>query len=229
MPIALIGDGGVAAAVDGTTFRANTVTRRGVNYECYGQYQLSAVTGELAATLAANAQIFQFLWGDPESAALITYLSLSIQPEVAFTAATLTDFGFDARRCRAVSAVGSGGTPLLASGNWAKTRTSMGSSRAADIRIATTAALGALSNFDSNSFASSMGKFQRVYPATGTEETYANMPMLEFAPNPQNGEMPILIVGNEGIVIRNRGVWPAAGTGICAVQIRWSEFEKTRY
>jgi hypothetical protein len=230
MPIALIGKSGTAADVDGTTFRANKITRRGVNYECYGQYQLSSQTSELAAALAAAAQVFQFGWGDPDCAALITYISLSVQPMVAFTANTLTDFGFEGRRYRGVTAVGSGGTVLLATGNWAKTRTSMGSSRAQDVRIATTAALGALTGQDSNSFCSSIGLFQRVNPTAGvTEEQYQNIPGLEFQPRVTRGEMPVLLVANESIALRNRGVWPAAGTARLAITIRWSEFEKTRY
>ena len=28
---------------------------------------------------------------------------------------------------------------------------------------------------------------------------------------------------NEGIVLRNRTVWPAAGTGIVQVELSWSE------
>ena len=56
-----------------------------------------------------------------------------------------------------------------------------------------------------------------------------NIPFMEYAPNPQNGEMPLLLQGPEAVVILNRAVWPAAGTGIASVQFRWSEFSPTAY
>ena len=38
------------------------------------------------------------------------------------------------------------------------------------------------------------------------------------------GDHPIVLVQNEGLVIRNRTVWPAAGTGILLVELGWSEY-----
>jgi hypothetical protein len=72
--------------------------------------------------------------------------------------------------------------------------------------------------------------FQRVNPTTGTtEEQVGGLPFLEFSPQPGNGEMPVLLQGNEVIIVRNRGAWPAAGTAEHAINMRWSEFEKTKY
>ncbi len=38
-----------------------------------------------------------------------------------------------------------------------------------------------------------------------------------------DGMHPIVLAQNEGIVIRNRTVWPAAGTGILMVALDWAE------
>jgi hypothetical protein len=230
MPIALQGKSGSAAEVDGTTFRANRVTRRAPNYECYGQYQVGVTTGILTAALTANKAIFGFTWGDPECVALITYLSVTVQPEVAYTANTLTDFGYDAYRVRSATATTGGQTITIPNGHTFKTRTSMGQTRAAAMNYSTSAALNVFGTVDPSPFASSRGMFQRVNPTTGTtEEQVGGLPFLEFSPQPGNGEMPVLLQGNEVIIVRNRGAWPAAGTAEHAINMRWSEFEKTKY
>jgi hypothetical protein len=38
-----------------------------------------------------------------------------------------------------------------------------------------------------------------------------------------NGEYPLVLGQNEGLVLRNRTVWPATGTGIVTVNMVWSE------
>ena len=225
MPIQLQGNSGTVMEVDGTTFRAIRVTNRPTDYGALGFYQLGMTSGILAAALAANTDVFQFRWTDATRFAAIQYISLTFQPLTLFTAATLTDFGFDAFAARSWSGVGSGGTAATLTGNSFKTRTSMGTTLVGDIRISSTAALTAgTRTLDGNAFASSIGKFQRVNPAAATEETYVNQPHLIWSPQVSNGEAPLVLASNEGFVIRNRGVWPAAGTGEIEVNVRWGEY-----
>jgi hypothetical protein len=228
MPIQVQGNAGTVMEVDGTTFRAIRVTNRPTDYGALGYYQVSMTSGILAAALGANTEVFQFRWTDATRIAVVQYIALYFQPLTLFTAATLTDFGFDAYAARAWTAVGTGGTAATLTGNSFKTRTSMGTTLVNDIRISSTAALGAgTKTFDANAFASSIGKFQRVNPAAATEETYVNQPHLIWNPAVDNGEAPLVLTGTgsgEGFSLRNRGVWPAAGTGEIAVNVRWGEY-----
>ncbi len=223
MPIQLQGNSGVVAEVDGTTFRAQRATNRPVDYGALGEYQISVVTGILAAALAANAQVFQFKWTDATRLAVILGIRTRFLPLTPFTAATLTDHtSFDAVMVRSYAA-GGGGTTLTLTGNNAKLRTSMGSSLAT-INVSTTAALTLATTLDAQPFAQSIRKGNRVNPAAATEEVV--MPAtdgMEFSPDVGRGQHPLVLAQNEGFVIRNRTVWPAAGTGILLIECTWAE------
>ena len=224
------------AEVDGTTYRALRTTARPINYSVYGAYQLSMTSGTIAAALAAGTNtaghVFCFKWGDMGGrVAIVTYLKLRFQCLTLFTANTVTDFGFDAFLARAYATRHTGGTAATLTGNSFKTRTSMGTSLVDDIRISSTAALtqGTGPTFDTDPFATSIGDSQRINPATGTEEQSVNDPTLLWQAAPSCGEMPIVLSLQEGIIIRNRAVWPAAGTGVVQVDMRWLEAEATAY
>jgi hypothetical protein len=91
------------------------------------------------------------------------------------------------------------------------------------VRISTTAALTALTTLDALPIAQSLGDTQRVNPAAGTEEQRVNNPTIDLQCNMHNGEYPLVLSQNEGLVVRNRTVWPAAGTGIFQIEMSWSE------
>lgn len=189
-----------------------------------GHYRIAATTGTIAAALAANGQIFYVRWTDATRLMVISRVKVSFQALTLFTAATLTDFGFDLIKATAVSA-GGGGTDLGAIAK-PKMRTGMAASlldTAGLMRISTTAALTALTTLDGASIAQSIGDPQRVNPAAATEEQRVNDPTLLFEANIGRGEHPIVLAQNEGLVVRNRAVWPAAGTGVFQVQMAWSE------
>lgn len=189
-----------------------------------GSYRYSGVTGTLAAALAAGGQIFYVRWTDATRYFVLHKFSAHFQCLTPFTAATLTDFGFDLFKATAVSA-GSGGTDVGAVVK-TKMRTSMGASlldATGLVRISTTAALGALTTLDASPIAQSVGDTQRVNPAAATEEATVNNPNLEYWVDMASGEYPLVLSANEGLVLRNRAVWPAAGTGIVRVEMAWSE------
>lgn len=224
MGLSIQGNGGTVAEVDGTGFRALRTTARPVDPGTLGAYQLSMTSGTLAAALAASAQVFSMRWSDATRLMVLYYLNLKFQGLTPRTAATLTDFGFDAFIARSFSVSASGGTAATLTGNSFKTRTSQGTTLLADARISTTAALTAgTQTLDGNAFAGSIGVPQRVNPAAATEEVISQSPELIWTPNIANGESPIILAQNEGIVLRNRTVWPAAGTGIVTVTARWAE------
>lgn len=189
-----------------------------------GAYRIAATSGTVAAALAALAQVFYLRWTDATRFFLLHRFTARFQPLTPFTAATLTDFGFDLIKATTVSA-GGGGTDL---GALAKTkmRSTMGASlldSAGLMRIATTGALTALTTVDATSIAQSLGDTQRVNPAAGTEEVYVNNPTLTYEANLALGEYPLTLAQNEGLILRNRTVWPAAGTGIFQIEMSWSE------
>lgn len=226
MAIQLIGNGGTIAEVDGTTFRALRATNRPVDYGSLGIYGFSRQTGTLAAALAANAVVFSARWTDATRFAVITSLRWRFLPLTLFTAATLTDHtSFDAFQATGFSASHTGGTAITLTGNNLKRRTSMGSTLFGDLRLSTTAALGGGTlTLNTESFTQSIRKGNRVNPAAATEETI--QPTTDggnWSPDVASGEHPIVLTTNEGIIIRNRTVWPAAGTGILIVECNWAE------
>lgn len=230
MAIQFQGNGGTVAEVDGLTFRALRTVNRPIDYGALGHYRIQAATGTLAAALAAGSgtagHVFALRWGDASRLCVITKLKTRFLPLTPFTAATLTDHtSFDAFIVRSYTASHSGGTAVTPTGNNNKMRTSMGTSLVTDMRISTTGALTAGTHtFDAFPFAQSIRKGNRVNPAAATEETI--MPQddgLELDFDMGGGDHPITLAQNEGIVIRNRTVWPAAGTGILTVAIAWAE------
>jgi hypothetical protein len=157
---------------------------------------------------------------------VITSLKTRFMPLTPFTAATLTDHtSFDAFFGRTFSASHTGGTALTLTGNSFKRRANMATTSFTDLRIATTAALGGGTvALDPHPFAQSLRKGNRVNPAAATEEII--MPTtdgMDVDIYVGDGMHPITLATNEGIVIRNRTVWPAAGTGILMVAMDWAE------
>ncbi len=220
-------EGGVSAALAGVGAESASplhFTAKPIPHGALGHYRVAATTGTLAAALAASAQLFYLRWTDATRFCVVTRFRAQFQPLTAFTAATLVDFGFDLHKATAVSA-GGGGTDLGASVK-TRMRTSMGASlldAAGLMRISTTAALTALTTLDALPIAQSLGDQQRVNPAAGTEEQRVNDPTLIYQPDIASGEYPLVLAQNEGLVLRNRSVWPAAGTGIVQVEISWAE------
>ena len=220
------GFSGTVAEVDGTTFRAWRSTGKPMDHGSLGHYRFSVVTGTLAAALAANAVIFSARWGDATRLCVVTSFRTRFMPLTPYTAATLNDHSsFDAFIGRSFSASHTGGTAMTLTGNSFKMRASMGSTLFTDLRIATTAALGGGTiTLDPHPFAQSLRKGNRVNPAAATEEII--MPTtdgLNVDFSVSNGEHPLVLVQNEGIVVRNRTVWPAAGTGILLIEMAWAE------
>ena len=189
-----------------------------------GSYRIASTTGTIGAALAASGQLFYVRWTDATRFFVLHRFKASFQALTPFTAGTLTDFGFDLVNATAVSA-GGGGTDLGAVVK-TKMRTSMGASlldASGLMRISTTAALTAITTLDGSAIASSLGDQQSLNPAAATEEPRVNDPTLEYVARMSDGEYPLVLAQNEGLVLRNRTVWPAAGTGIVTIEMSWSE------
>jgi len=180
----------------------------------------------MAAALAASAQVFQFKWTDATRLAVILRIEVKFITLTRFTAGTVTDAGLDAFIVRSYAA-GGGGTALTLTGDNAAVRASFGTTLVSEIRVPTTAALTAATTLDTQPFAQGFGLYSQVTPsATVAQEQWnfgADSSVLDYTPRIGDGEYPITLAQNEGIVIRNRAAWPVGGTGIFSFMIHWAE------
>lgn len=220
MAIQLQGNAGTVAEVDGTTFRAVRVTGRPLDYGALGFYRVSAVSGTMAAALAANAEIFQFRWPDATRLAVVQRIAISAGANVAATAAALCSVRVTAARSWTVA--GSGGTRLNLTGNNQKLRTSMGTSLVNDIGISTTAGLTAgtktLDAQDLGGLSYGIG--------TGAITTALNLnlfPLTELLNIDASTDHPLVLAQNEGFVIRSGVINPATMTWAFTVNVSWAE------
>lgn len=202
---------------------------RPVELQGGGAYRLAARSGTIAATLAANAPLFSFRWGDATLNCIVQRIRAQLWANLAFTAA-FNDMSIAGIIARSWTVADSGQTAISLAGNNAKLRTDFPTSKFAtngDMRIANTGAVTAgTRTLDGNDFVySQIGKPNVVNAASGTEYL-ATQPliMLDYEPDMGDGVHPLLLEQNEGFVIRNGPVvWPAAGTGVVVVQVQWSE------
>lgn len=221
MAIQIQGNTGVVGEVDGTTFRALRVTSRPMDYGSFGVYQVAGLTGAIAAGAGAASEIFQFRWTDATRLAVIHSVRISgMRTTTAFAAGAID---LTATIARGWSAAGTGGGVLTMTGNNAKMRTSMGTSLVGEIRVATTAALGAgTKTLDAQPIGQinthSSGGTETATPIIGS----IYLPAYELnAGSMGDGEAPIVLVQNEGIVIR--ATVPATGVWNLGFVMKWSE------
>lgn len=220
MAIQIQGNGGTIAEVDGTTYRAQRVSPRPTDYGALGHYKWGGFTGIIPAALTANSEIFQFRWTDATKLAMITKLKISACVSTTFFAAGVP-VQIDAVKATGWSAQGTGGTGVTPAATL-KTRTTMGSTLVAsgDMRIATTAALGAgTKTLEGNSLAA----IAAPGPITASLNGQIIAPgTVLWEPDIGDGEHPLVLVQNEGFVIRSVAV-PATGTWTAAIHITWAE------
>lgn len=219
MAIQLQGNGGVVAEVDGTGFRAMRMTPRPLEYGSLGHYSYGGMTGVIPAGLAANSEIFQFRWTDATRLAVIRRIKFSASVSTTMFAAGVP-VQIDLVKSTAWSAAGTGGTAISPAA-LLKRRTSMGSSLIAsgDIRIATTAALGAGTK-TLETYA--MANFCAGGPITGVLNGTIFPPFELFEAEPGDGGHPLVLAQNEGFSIRSVAV-PATGTWSASVVVDWAE------
>lgn len=220
MALQIQGNGGTVAEVDGSTFRALRSVSRPVDHGALGAYAYGGFTGLLPAALAANSEIVQFRWTDATRLAVIRKIRISAAVSTTFFAAGVP-LQLDLVKATAWTVQGTLGTGLTTAA-LLKRRTSMGSSLVAtgDARIATTAALGAgtktLETLSLTSIAA-------AGPITASlNGTIISPGTILWQAEVGDGEHPLVLVQNEGFVIRSVAV-PATGTWTAAITIDWAE------
>jgi hypothetical protein len=216
--------GGVSLEIAGVGAEAASglhVIAKPQSYGTLGHYQFSGVTGAIAAAMAANGEVLQFRWTDATRLCLVQKIWVTgIRATTAFAAGT---FDIKATIARSWTASGTGGTALTLTGENNQLRTNMGASLAGDVRIATTAALGAgtktLDTQDIGNIAThTSGGTGSATPIIGA----LHLPMNDlFECDVTDGEHPIVLVQNEGVVVR--ATVPATGVWNIGIGIKWAE------
>lgn len=226
--IQLTGASGSVAEVGAFAAEGQHVIAKPTDHGALGHYRFQVVTGTLAAAQAASNQYLQFKWTDATRFAVIKKVWSGFQTLTRFTAGTITDFGLDLFMVRSYAA-GAAAT-LTLTGDNQQLRTSMGASLAA-VTIATTGGLTAATTLDAHPIGQTIGGHgNQVVPSAtlfGSMDTLAvnghETGGLLYRCSLDAGEHPIVLAQNEGLVIRNRAVWPAAGTGIYSFGMVWCE------
>jgi hypothetical protein len=220
MALQLQGVGGVVAEVDGTTFRAVRTTPRPLEYGAFGAFVFGGITGILPAALGANSEIFQFRWADATRLAVIRKIRIAASVTTTMFAAGVP-VQIDLVKSITWSAPGTGGTGITMAA-LLKRRTSMANSlmAAGDMRIATTAALGAGTKvLETLSLSTLLSGGPITASLNGT--IFAPGTLLWQA-EVGDGEHPLVLAQNEGFSIRSVAV-PATGTWMAAINVDWTE------
>jgi hypothetical protein len=189
-----------------------------------GHYRLAARSGVLTGTgIVAGAPLFSFRWTDATALAILTRLEARYVPTAAFTAAQ--ELGLDAILASAWSAADSSGTAVLPGTGGRMRRSGMGTSLVGDVRIAGTTLLTAgTRTLDAQPIAVGGGLVNDVNDAAETEYVNPSGPYgFVLEANPARGEHPIVLAANEGLIVRNTVVFPAAGTATLLVSLAWAE------
>jgi len=190
----------------------------------FGYYSAVMRTGNMAATVAANAPLASFRWTSSAAVALILSIRWA-QQQVTATATAVAGFpDAEAIIARSFTASDTTGTAVVPS----KMRTTMAASIIGDLRVATTAALSAgTRTLDSVGFAFASAAL-KVSPdigataATGVAVGNGTLTQDLYKWDRLGGHPPVL-QANEGIILRQSSAGPAAGTYNFIFTIEWAE------
>jgi hypothetical protein len=220
MGIQVQGGSGVIAEVDGAVFRALRSVSRPTDYGAFGHYSYGGFTGIIPAGLAANSELFQFRWTDATRLAVINEIKISACVSTTFFAAGVP-VQIDLVKSTGWSAAGTGGTGITPAA-LLKKRSSMGSTllAAGDMRIATTAALGAGTKTLETA---ALAVLAAAGPITASLNGQIIAPgTMLFRAGAGDGQHPLVLAQNEGFSIRSVAV-PGTGTWTAGVSVDWTE------
>lgn len=181
-----------------------------------GHYAIDAISGTIAASIAANAQVFQIRWADPVKLFILKKLTAQGATSTVFT----TLFGADVELIigHGSTANGSGGTALAPTSISNRMRANMAPSAfvtSGELRIATTAALTAATG-------------QTLEPAGigyGRAAPFAantTLPKFNLYEQRDFGSHPLVLVAGDTLVVRtpNPG---ASGVWSVGFEMEWIE------
>ncbi len=204
----------------GQDYGAVKTENKPIDMQGLGAYSWGGFTGILPAALGANSEIFQFRWADATRFAVIRKIKISACVSTTFFAAGVP-VQLDLVKSTGWTVAGTLGTGITPAAT-IKKRTSMPSTllAAGDMRIATTAALGAgTKTLEGNSLCTIVAPG----PITASLNGQIIAPgTVMWQSEIADGEHPLILAQNEGISIRSVAV-PATGTWTAAIEIQWAE------
>lgn len=181
-----------------------------------GSYSVGVTSGIIPAALSANSEIFQWRWVPVATGKLCYIQRVRISASVTTTMFIAgVPVEIDLVKSTAWTAVGTGGTALTFAA-LTKRRTSMQNSSvvANDVRIATTAALGAGTKTLETL---ALSNIVAAGPITGdSANIFTLTPILDAYMD------PLVLATGEGFSIRSIAV-PATGTWRISVIVDWTE------
>lgn len=185
-----------------------------IDFGALGAYSIAVNNGTtaMAAGLAANSPIVSFRWAQATNICLIKRVRLTVVGTATGFAVGLGQF--DLLMVRSFTAADTGGGTLTLTTNNAKRRTTMGTTGVAEIRRSTTATLTAGTR---TSDAQPHKTRLIAFDATANKIWADEVPLFDA----QNGEYPLALAQNEGIVIQ--ATVPATGTWFYSITIDWEE------
>jgi hypothetical protein len=220
MAIQIQGNGGTVAEVDGTTFRALRVAIRPADYGSLGSYAMSGVTGTLAASMGANADIMQWRWTHATNLGVIRRIRASAAMNVAASAATL--LSLEAVIARSWTVDGSGGTTFTITGNNGKLRASMGTTLLGAMRMSTTAGIGiGTRTLDTQGIG--IVAYSALTGAITVSVSGTLLPITDLFDCDNGDGHPVVLTQNEGVVVKTGVAHPAGMTWNAGITVRWAE------
>ena len=181
------------------------------NVETADSYHHAAVSGIMAAALAADSEIYQFRWTSTTHRAVISAVHFSAANNgTAFAAGSSV---FRARAARAWTVAGTGGTVVTPADHSNKNHVAMATARVTEIRVASTAALGAgTKTLDAQNVAALVSGV--------TVSAGAVIAPIQDMLSPHT-TYPLILSADEGFVIH--ATVPATGTWKFHVEVEWFE------
>lgn len=188
------------------------------SYEGYN-FSIGAATGVMAANQAAGSEIFQFRWAPGAGAKRARILCVQLSVAVDTTAFTVGAAAFDMTIARGWTAAGTGGATVTPSANSNKLRTAQNPSlfsAGGEIRIATTAALGAgTKTLDAAAVNNLVG-------GAGAAGSTVIFPIPLYVDWAAYG-IPLVLDNQEGFVVR--ASVPSTGTWKAGIWVAWTEID----
>lgn len=227
--VTLLGTGpnnDVEVQIDRTN-RAMRTSMRPWEHDAGGHYRIAGRSGALtSATVTATGPLFSLRWSPPSNMLLaLLRLKAFYVPTTVFTAAQ--ELGLDLVRVTGFTASDSAGTAIVPS---AMRDRAMPASSVTDARIAPATILTAGTRVvDTTSVLEIGGGVVNVVNAAAAT-AYVNpnsggQPAFGFDYDPlMRGEMPLILSKDEGFLVRNTVVFPAAGVATLIVIAHIVEF-----
>jgi len=215
------GTSGTLQEVGAAAAKGAHVIGKPQDYGTLGHYQVALLSGAIGAGIGANTELLQFRWTDATRLAVIQKLTVTgIRATTAFAVGVID---LTATIARSFTVAGTGGATATLTGNNQKFRTSMGTSLVGEIRVVTTAALGAgTKTLDAHEIGRITSHSSAGVGAAAPIIGSIYLPKYDLFENDvADGEHPIVLAQNEGLIVRC--TVPATGVWNIGFELKWAE------